>query len=950
MTYMQRIFAVFLSLALLLGAVPPGAARAAEEPLVISDGTFTYTSAVLTRTNAAGKEEAALATYPFSYNENWFLQDSTVYDHGLAKMSLRMAMAAAMTTGDAIVPLLETLGFGSITPDYPQPTGDTIGYVIGSKQLPAADATLIAVAVRGGGYGEEWADNFRVGTSGEHEGFRNAADRVTAAIEHYIEANGLSGRLKIWITGYSRAAAVTNLTAHRLNTAARAGTLPGLSEQSVYAYCFEGPGGVRRDAVADAPLDRNIFNIFNSQDLVPMFAPGYWDFAEYGITYCLPSAGTEYGSWPGLLDAMRRSYREILGHGGVPASEANAMAASLTTFLPAQTLLMRQTVDILATHYGSQEQYVQTHQETVMAALAKLFTGDGSIRELMSTISSTMPFLLYQHRPVTNTLIVNLDAVTQAHYPELCLAWMDSLDGAQLQKPAQARLLTVNGSAEISVYDGENRLAARLTDSGTLTGSLEGFVDENGQKRLILPAGEPFRVEIAARAGGTLSFQVNGYDFAARQYTRLADFRDVPVAAGEVLTLTPSGAARQDGTGIAPGLEAEGEDIAHHSLTVSQAGAGTVTGGGCFLPGEYALVTAQPRKDQPFYGWYVDGSLVSTERAYRFRMETDTVITGYFEEYTAPVPPEEPEPPTEPEEPEEALLRLAGDNRFETAFLAADAMKAQLGVEAFENILVASGTNFADALSGSYLAAVKKAPILLSFRDAVNDTVKDYIRANLKPGGTVYILGGEAAVPASMETGLEAFTVKRLAGADRFSTNLAILAEAGTGDAEILVCTGLDFADSLSASACGQPILLVWDALTEEQTAFLEAHGTNGLCVIGGESAVSARMEARLKAYGTVERIGGSNRFETSAAIAERFFPSPDAAVLAYAWNYPDGLCGGPLAALLDGPLLLTMAEQEAPAADYLQKKAVVRGLILGGEGLIPDASVSRIFGEKNTK
>ena len=289
--------------------------------------------------------------------------------------------------------------------------------------------------------------------------------------------------------------------------------------------------------------------------------------------------------------------------------------------------------------------------------------------------------------------------------------------------------------------------------------------------------------------------------------------------------------------------------------------------------------------------------------------------------------------------------RISGANRFETAFNVADEMRTVLGVEKFDAIIVTSGLNFADALSGSYLAAVKNAPILLSYNQEYNDRVKIYIRSNLTPGGTVYILGGESAVPASMEEGLEAYTIKRLAGGNRFETNLAILEEAGVGDKPVLVCTGLSFADSLSASASELPILLVWNDLTEGQAAFLESlGGDNQLYVIGGEGAVSAGMAEQVARYGPVERIGGSNRFETSVLIAEKFFDAPEAAVLAYAWNYPDGLCGGPLAAVLDVPLILTMNGYGTAANAYTQQAGVTGGTVLGGVNLISDELARDIF------
>lgn len=294
---------------------------------------------------------------------------------------------------------------------------------------------------------------------------------------------------------------------------------------------------------------------------------------------------------------------------------------------------------------------------------------------------------------------------------------------------------------------------------------------------------------------------------------------------------------------------------------------------------------------------------------------------------------------------ETAYTRIYGSDRFQTAFATADALKAKLGVEKFDSVVVANGANFADALSGSYLAAVKNAPILLSFStDAVNNEVKSYIRENLNPGGMIYILGGEAAVPTSMETGLDSFSVKRLAGQNRFDTNLEILKEAGIGDKPVLVCTGINFADSLSASATKYPVLLVGGNLTGAQKALLEELNGNKLYVIGGEAAVPAQMEQQMCSYGVVVRVAGSDRFETSVAIAETFFESPAAVVLAYAMNFPDGLCGGPLATAMDAPLILTADGFEADAAAYVQSGNIINGTILGGSGLISNSAANNIF------
>ena len=304
----------------------------------------------------------------------------------------------------------------------------------------------------------------------------------------------------------------------------------------------------------------------------------------------------------------------------------------------------------------------------------------------------------------------------------------------------------------------------------------------------------------------------------------------------------------------------------------------------------------------------------------------------------------EPDPDyVEPKPAISGVTRIFGDNRYLTSFGIANQLKETLGVEKFQTIIVAYGQNFPDALTGSYLAAVKDAPILLT-ENRKQSQVVDYISENLAAGGTVYILGGVNAIPSSFETALSAkgITAKRLAGDDRYQTNLKILEEAGvSADQEILICTGTGFADSLSASAAGLPILLVGKELKAEQKEFLKS--TSGkFVIIGGTSAVSSTLEIELKALGSVSRLGGATRYETSVLVAQRFVQNPGAAILAYAKNFPDGLCGGPLAYALGAPLILTDTDHTDAANAYIEN--ISSGIVVGGPGLISDSAVRNIF------
>ena len=295
------------------------------------------------------------------------------------------------------------------------------------------------------------------------------------------------------------------------------------------------------------------------------------------------------------------------------------------------------------------------------------------------------------------------------------------------------------------------------------------------------------------------------------------------------------------------------------------------------------------------------------------------------------------------EAPDSGVVRLAGSDRYATCISVANRLKEKLGVDQFEAVVIAYGQNFPDALTGSYLAAVKNAPILL-WENAVDARMMVYIAENLAPGGTIYILGGESVVSASVENAARYFGYNpvRLKGANRYDTNLAILSEAGVNTTDdILIATGKNYADSLSASATGLPMLLVGDELTAAQSNFLLTTSRR-FVIIGGTGAVSESVEEELALLGTVVRIKGSSRYETSVEIARRYFEDPQSVVLAYSHGFPDGLCGGPLALSMGAPMILTSNDGYEVADWYVH--GIHTGAVTGGTGRISDETVRNIF------
>mgnify|MGYP003371017979 CR=1 FL=1 len=292
-----------------------------------------------------------------------------------------------------------------------------------------------------------------------------------------------------------------------------------------------------------------------------------------------------------------------------------------------------------------------------------------------------------------------------------------------------------------------------------------------------------------------------------------------------------------------------------------------------------------------------------------------------------------------------AVERFSGKNRYETAVAVADSLKKTQGIDKFDSVIVAYGDNYADALAGSYLAKVKNAPILVVNENA-ETYVKNYIDKNVNKNGNVYLLGGEGVVSKRFENSLKGYNVKRLGGANRFETNLNILKESGVKNEDVLVCSAWSFADSLSASAVGKPILLVDTNLNSVQKAYLNGLSSKNYYLIGGTGAVSDAVRAEVSKYGKVTRVSGLNRYTTSKAIADKFFPNGSSGiVIASGDDFPDGLTGGPLAMAKSAPLFLVSPGNTISAKDYVAKNEAGLVTVVGGTGVVSDKVVNDIIG-----
>ena len=291
--------------------------------------------------------------------------------------------------------------------------------------------------------------------------------------------------------------------------------------------------------------------------------------------------------------------------------------------------------------------------------------------------------------------------------------------------------------------------------------------------------------------------------------------------------------------------------------------------------------------------------------------------------------------------------RFWGQTQYDTSYAIANSMKEQMGVDEFESVIIATGRDYPDALSGGALAKKVNAPILLVDGKSSSNIaeLKEYIYENLKEGGDIYILGGYKVVPTSIESSFKKYNVKRLGGETLYDTNLLILNELGITNEDILVCTANGYADGLSCAPTGLPVLLVNKNLTSKQLGFLSTLKGNDIYIIGEYKAVNYRIADQLKAYGDTKRIGGLTLYDTSALVAEEFYNNAKFAVIACGKDFPDALCGGPFASMHNAPLILTDDGKTKRAIKYIDDNSINQGVALGGYKVLKDTTVMSVFG-----
>ena len=503
-------------------------------------------------------------SHTFYYSDSFFYYDNISYHNDLAVLSLGMQLASwtSHDTDDYYTKTYTTDASGyceraknmkkfytdldfrnahyynyekSLSDD-----SDKVAYSFATKPIVNQNGTidtLVAVNIRGGGYGAEWASNFNVGASGNHigasgnhRGFQTAANGVYDSLNGFLNTirNDSEGEIKLWITGYSRGAAVANILTHMINNNSI------VKFSNIFSYTFATPKGYY--VPLESASDNNIINIISANDLVPKLACEEWGFSRYGQSLTFPIY-TYY--------AVSKEFNLLTGLEFNPQNEYQF-----------QNIVIGDLVAMAE----NRERFVETCEQNIMNEFSKNYSkgyGDmtGSLISgiMWSYVDNKLPSMLEM---LTVKMSGGINYSNLCHYPEHYLSWLETggdhiinstsayanlseekkqtIEKAVIGTFAQSYALhCVSCPVDVKVYDSSNNLVVSIVNNKVEVDKLPCYVE--GETKYFYTYGDNYRVELTGNGTGTMDYQVQEFN-SDSDMVRTVNHYDLALTKGKQYT------------------------------------------------------------------------------------------------------------------------------------------------------------------------------------------------------------------------------------------------------------------------------------------------------------------------------------------------------------------------------------------------------------------------------
>lgn len=486
------------------------------------------------------------------YSDEIFFRSTYEYHHLLARQSCGLAIAAFNVAEKedeenqpgALPDYFRSIGFGTVRyDDYDKETSMfTVGSAIAAKDIffEGEKARVIAVAIRGDKYDNEWESNFTLGDEARHKGFGQAASLVIDRVLSYYTTYPSTLPTKFWITGFSRAAAIANLVAAEL------GHVLEKEKDNIFAYTFATPAVIQAEEAGAEQGFGYIYNILGCADVIPQFVPKQWGFSRYGIDCWMNGAETD-----STFDYKYQTIQKRLG--GLGAT---------THYVPELNFRLRMFYGLLLEFSVDQEAFVELLQPVFVSVMQSHDVN--SILELMrdtliryDTFSSAtaaqkdviIDAALAMIQPVLtgtgfmsgkqSSTAIPLMGLVHEHLPEIYLYKLYSLEEKDLfAKPdAYDCVLLDNNAYRLIDLDAKQELlrveggAKTLSDYAISTHRDYAIFESTNRPVLVLPHDGHYALEYSLSEGASLSASV--IPFGPYYVSHLSKYR---------LEIGPSGA------------------------------------------------------------------------------------------------------------------------------------------------------------------------------------------------------------------------------------------------------------------------------------------------------------------------------------------------------------------------------------------------------------------------
>lgn len=330
---------------------------------------------------------------------------------------------------------------------------------------------------------------------------------------------------------------------------------------------------------------------------------------------------------------------------------------------PDTDVLIEEVTNVLENYFKeglSGLYYGVTHQiESLKSELATVFSENTEVSyddayNLLGQVDDLL-ITVVKHPNYTLSAINNSAQLFYSHYYHVLVGWMAYLETVPenvrnelLSTSLKYRTVKVNCPVDVNVYDSEGNLVASIIDDEVI--SIDGeylstYLDENGQKCIVMPFDEEYRIEVTASEDCDVSCSITEIDGETLKDEKVVNYYEMQVSKDETITCTAENKeevedcqypiTEENGNVVSPNEIMMDAEIKAFNVTVQSNIEGINTiGGGEYNKGEFAQVIAVSVENYVFDGWYSGGTLITKESNYRFCVKENINLVAVYTEET----------------------------------------------------------------------------------------------------------------------------------------------------------------------------------------------------------------------------------------------------------------------------------------------------------------------------